>query len=620
MSGDRWWEAPAEERHGIVQQTTDYLWEQDAPRRSRYQRLLSLYASRPISGLGAEDYDRRDERQEAIRLNIARNMVDAITAKIAKNRPAAMCITEGGDFGMQQSAKRIEKFVRGNFYLNKFHERLPVWFRDAAIFNCGVAKVCGEGERGKPGRITIERVYPWELLVDPVDAFYGAPRSIFQRLAIPRAVLLRAYPKLASAIRSARPADGSMPGRDRLADQVAVNEGYHLPSGPGADDGLHVIAIDGAELYSEQWTSESSPYALLPWSDAVIGLWGESLIEEIEGVQREINELAYKTQRSMYHYSVPWLVQRDAGRDPSIRFDNDLRGVVVTVAPGEEAPQVVTHNTVAPEIFAHLDRLFARAYDLAGISQMYAQARLPAGLESGKAQLVYDDIQSERFVLRGRSLEAFVLDVAHLVIAEAGRLSERGVEIEVTSTDRRRRRSMLSRVSWSEIDLEASGYELKIVAASSLPQSLPGKIQSVDALVQAGMLSQQEGMALLDFPDLESSLNRELAPYEIVLDMLEAMIDDGEYVSPEPFMDLDLALRIVNHAYLRAKIERVPEERLDLLRRWQSVAEAMRRPMQMPTQPEPQPSTGMPPTGGGVPAAATPTPTNPAPPAPAQAA
>jgi hypothetical protein len=38
-----------------------------------------------------------------------------------------------------------------------------------------------------------------------------------------------------------------------------------------------------------------------------------------------------------------------------------------------------------PEVYNHLDRLYQRAYEISGISELSATGKKPAGLESGAA-------------------------------------------------------------------------------------------------------------------------------------------------------------------------------------------------------------------------------------------
>jgi hypothetical protein len=57
--------------------------------------------------------------------------------------------------------------------------------------------------------------------------------------------------------------------------------------------------------------------------------------------------------------------------------------------------------------------------------------------------------------------------------------------------------------------------------------------------------------------------------------VIENIIDKGRYSSPEPFSNLPLALKKMNQAYLRAKLDNVPEDRLELMRRYISDAQSL---------------------------------------------
>src|SRR5690606_11993481 len=129
------------------------------------------------------------EPEQDPRLNVARNMTDAVQAKIAKNKPKPTFLTEGADFSLQQKARRLDQFTWGLFYKNDVHALMRRMFRDGEVFGTGVCKVYDETEGDAPkkgeedkriGHIRSERVFPWELHVDPTEAVYGNPRSMFQ--------------------------------------------------------------------------------------------------------------------------------------------------------------------------------------------------------------------------------------------------------------------------------------------------------------------------------------------------------------------------------------------------------------------------------------------------------
>jgi hypothetical protein len=113
------------------------------------------------------------------------------------------------------------------------------------------------------------------------------------------------------------------------------------------------------------------------------------------------------------------------------------------------------------------------------------------------------------------------------------------------------------------------GDEKTIVRAyptNFLPSTPSGKLQNVVELVKGGFYTQEEARELLDFPDLQKINNIKSAQREDILKVIEKMIDTEKYISPEPYMNLDLAKDLAQSYYLRCKCDDAPEEVLDLLR------------------------------------------------------
>jgi len=575
-----WFKESGDELANAIWGTAEWLDETDTSRNARFLRHARLYANTALSALKHSAIDSTDSAPaEDPRLNVSRNMVDAVTAKIAKNRPKPTVLTEGGDFTLQQQARRLDQFVWGLFYKNQVHAKSRTRFRDAGVFGTGILKVFSEvhGPEGKRvGNIRVERVMPWELHVDPLDGFHGSPRSIFRTKLIDRQQLRAMFddpddPKRAKKLAMIDRAQKSrlsadQPAPDAFADQILVIEAHHLRSGPDAKDAKHAIIIkEGTLLEDDEWHGRRFPYSFFRWAHPLAGFWGDSLVGEVEGLQRELNELMFKIQQAMWHQATPKILVPTGGEITEAQIDNDVRGCIVNYSGGEK-PEWITHSTVHPEVFAHLDRIYARSFEIAGISQLSAQSQKPAGLDSGRSLLVFNDIESERFAPRGQDFEASFIELAILMIDEARNLHDQGIDVEVVAEDRRRRQSVLKRIKWSEVDLEEDAFVMKIFPASSLPQSPAGRIAAVEALVSAQLIPPEDALALLDFPDLQSVMSRNLAPYLIVLDQIEMILDEGEYIAPEPFQDLSLTRRIVQLAYLRAKMDKVPDEKLQMLR------------------------------------------------------
>jgi hypothetical protein len=128
-------------------------------------------------------------------------------------------------------------------------------------------------------------------------------------------------------------------------------------------------------------------------------------------------------------------------------------------------------------------------------------------------------------------------------------------------------------------------------------------------MIQAGMITLQEGRRLLDYPDLEQIEKLANAAEERIFQVLDAMVDEGKYTPPDPFMDLTLAetltVQYIN-LYTSAKLE---ESKQQLLRDFFSQIQALKQAA-MPPAPPPQ-AAGASPQGPTPQANPQPLPTSP---------
>ena len=125
-------------------------------------------------------------------------------------------------------------------------------------------------------------------------------------------------------------------------------------------------------------------------------------------------------------------------------------------------------------------------------------------------------------------------------------------------------------------------------------------------MTQNGLFTKEEAHQLLDFPDLEQANKLKTAHIEIIDMMIEKMVDKGEYISPEPYMNLEYGIIRVQQAYNLSMIENVPEDRLELLRRWISQASSLIEASQPPAPPAMAAPPMAPPMPPGAPAPGAP--------------
>ncbi len=287
----RWWELDGQEAADAISSTLNRMRDNQTLRHTQWVISSRLYGNLAPTSLAGVSFSKLASTQPALRdrvsYNVIQSVVDTVTSKIGKARPKPIFLTSGGDYKQQRRAKGLNNFVDGLFYECGTHRLGLSVFRDAAVWGDGFIHVF---ERN--GRVQHERVLPSELFVDDVEATYGTPRQLHRVKLVDRRVLAEAFPKHSGVIMSANAAKTEDTSRGVVADVLLVRESWHLPSGPDAGDGRHVISIDGVLLTDvDEWKHDFFPFARIQWTPRLFGYWGQGLAEQLMNIQLEINKL-----------------------------------------------------------------------------------------------------------------------------------------------------------------------------------------------------------------------------------------------------------------------------------------------------------------------------------------
>lgn len=541
---------------------------------------------------------------ETVGLNVIESCVSTAQAEICQNKPKATFTTDGGDWDIKQKAEKLDKFCEGQFYAVDLYKIAPDVFGDACIFGTGILKIYEDESKNQ---ITVERVFPWELLVDQADGVYGSPMCLYQTKYVDRSILMRAYPDKAAQIKDVQ-SDPLGIGRDPFmydttADLVQVIEAWRLPTGPAANDnkqsegetaegqndpknGRHIVAVADVTLLDEPWEEPDFPFAFLRWLKRPFGFWGKGLTEQLAGVQKEINRLLIKIQRAFARLGITRVfIQRGSKVNPSHMRSND--GDIIEYTG--QRPETVAETPVSPQIFEHLWRLEQKAYEITGISQMTAQGQAPPpGVDSGRAIRTMLQNHSKRFVMVGQAYEEFFLTVGKKMIALARQISRRQ-----ESEDGRKGYQVRwateagsETIDFAEIDLDEDEYVMRPYPTSALPSNPAEKMQTVQEWFNTGMIDGTKAMMLMDFPDTKSFVDMDptIASQKAVMRKLTAISKEGKPWTPDSFVDRQSALPIAVAFLLNAEEDGVPEERLDLIRQ---CIEDLQAPPPQPGGPQP---------------------------------
>jgi hypothetical protein len=225
-----------------------------------------------------------------------------------------------------------------------------------------------------------------------------------------------------------------------------------------------------------------------------------------------------------------------------------------------KAPIPVVGQAMHPEVYQHIDRIIRWAYEVAGISQLSAQSKKPAGLDSEPALRTFHDFESERFQLVNEMHEQFVLQLARLIVQTAREIpnyTARGIN-----------KQFFQSFSWKDIDLKDSEFVLKIHPTSMLPTTPSARIQKVMEMFERGMVTPVEAMELLEFPDTDSIVAKKTVQLTLVKQQLGKIEETGKLIVPEPFQDLQLCLSEATAYYGMLKVRNAPESVLSVVRKF----------------------------------------------------
>lgn len=585
----RWW--ALEEGRKLDQTLTrvvTLLRDQQRWKRDAYLHFARLYAGPQVSGLGLLKGATTTApfKVNTLAFNIVASMCNTVQAKIAKNRPLPKFLTNGGDWSQQRKAKMLSKFIEGEFDRCDVWQTMPQIVLDACVFGQGVVKVFRDDDR-----LYCEREFPWRLYTDEVEGQYGhrSVRSLYQRKPVDRLVLAEMFPKHRDYIldEAKNDPEEDEPGLEATADQLVVTEAWHLRSGKDAKDGRRAICIHNKTLLEEDYERDYFPFVWLRRNDPLMGTHAVGFAEALAGLQYELNFTAKRIQEGHYRMGGShWAVEK--GSQVQVK---DLNNGIATILFYTRTPPIAQSvQPVHPDQYQYLEMLMRKGYEMEGVSQLSAQAKKPAGLDSGAAIREYNDIESEGFVVFAKQHETAHVEIAKQMADLLRELVDVKPDYAVNVRGKRFRR----KVVYKDANLEPDAYTVECFPTSLLPHTPAGRLAQVEALVKGGLITDpKEARRLLAFPDLEASNDLANAGHELIEEIMDRMLDDGVYEYPEPYFDLVDALSTCLATYARAKLDGAPEETLELLRNFMADCKSEMDKMKPPEPPPMPPPPGM---------------------------
>lgn len=584
----QWWlEKNKNKAAAALLNSAAYLKETQSYKLRQTSVFARLYGNQSLFNFAGNNTTRMDQTQglplERPTFNLVQSATDTLVSRISQSRPQPVFLTDNGDYKQRNLAKKLNNFILGEFYRTKAYDLATNILRDALVTGTGVIHTFETADN----KVGMERVLLTELFIDPNEGIYGEPRQIYRVKLVDRKVLMANFPEYKNKIELAENAypDNSTDSSKTVADLVMVVEGWHLKSGPNATDGRHMLSCSAGCLFDEEYTKEKFPFSFLHYSNRLLGFWSQGLAEQLMGTQMELNSILYTISRAIKLVGVPRVFQRAGSKINSAAHNNEI-GVIVTYQGEKPSYEVAPCN--APELYAERDKLIQYGYQQCGVSALQASSQKPQGLDSGEAIRTYDDISTDRFASLSRRYDNLFIDLAYQAIDLAVEIAKRDGEYSTVYPNKN---------GTKEIDLPKAAliYESFVIQCftqSSLPKDPAGRKATITEMVQAGMITIQEGRRLLDYPDLDQINTLANAAEERIFFCLDEIIESGKFNPPDPFMDLDLATQFTTqyiNLYFPAKLEESKKQMLvDFFNQIQTIKQAAMPPA-MPPQGQPAP-------------------------------
>jgi hypothetical protein len=525
--------------------------------------------------------------------NVVRPIIDALVAKIGAETPKPKFMVKGGDFKAERKGQQLDTFSAGQFYKHQIYTINQRIFVDACLHGSGFMHIYPDVDIDD---ILVEHAWAGQIWVDEEEAKWGYPRNIYRIIEVDKEWLCGKYPKAKDEIMESKVVTQQSGTWERKTtyNPVSLIVSYHLADTQHTNDGRYVLSV------------ENATFCQFKLYDDGVGFYGSSLVDILAAKQNDITYFAQQIQAHATRMSATLLVDGNATLSlEEIANNKDLKAIKVRGAPiGQLGQWLVTSSQPMDSWTQYKEQLRSSCYNDVGLSEDFSQGSKPQGVNSGEAQRTLRDIQTMRFKHIDKRWEQYNMDIAGRLVDCARFISKHGEKSYKILSECENK---LLEISWKDIDLDKDSYIIKAMPMSLLPDTPSGAIQSIQDISQVAPDLQPYLPMLLQYPDLQSTIQRNFAPQIIARKVVDSIIVDDAVVEPDPDWDLDVVLKEATLGYQDACVRGADERILinlrtfmDNIRYMQELKVKKMAQMQNTMQPAPQPHPVVPQQGQGA--------------------
>ena len=477
--------------------------------RGKYNRNLRLYEyTRNINIDDIKDgstvgyyYRGYEETSSDVQQNIIKSCIDTLVSKIAAQKVRPFFNTVHGSFRDFQICKQAQQYFDLLYDMQNVGQTVDMAFRDCCIFSKGVI-YCDETEK------KIKRAMPFNIYTRPAEETYGKlTRVYYKQKAFPVTLLPENIKKKIKT-------DLQYVDVGLYYDIVNHVKAFYIPQ-----------ANTEENLFVEDYARDTLPFVFIHYSSPVVGSDATSIVDLLYGIQIEIDTILQKiTEASRLNPAMTFFLPE--GSQIKAGQLNNRVGNIVTYRPTPNmTASPVTTSTPAfidDQYIQLLDNLKTTAYELTGISKLSAQSAKPVGIDSGLGLRTITNIESERFQTQFNQVIRMYVEIARTCI------SVFDPNEDILPQDQKR-----VNIKWSDIVGEYEKMSIQYSGADALSKDPATKLQQLQVMAQAGIISQTRIAQLMEIPDLESGYSMANNSINAVMTVIDDCIMKDNYSVPD---------------------------------------------------------------------------------------
>jgi hypothetical protein len=410
-------------------------------------------------------------------INLIKSCVDSVASRISQANVRPFFNPINGTYDTTEACKTAQHFFDIWLDENHAYPKSVMCFRDAAVYDIGVMYV-------NPLTKGLARVAPWEYFIDPAEYYHGA---------VSRVMHLSKNVPIAKVMSFTDSKD-----IQKLFDQNPHQQGeyatyYDLYKGEVWQFYDHYQLKEPEKLDFEQYGGlYRRPFVEMYYTKPMKGFYSVSLADDIYPIQRQVDELVRRLDNATRKAVLNMILVPNGSGLKASSLENGV--TAYNYNPGADGGKVdvITPPAINGQFVDLLNLYMDKAYQIAGISQLSAQSRKPAGLNSGKALQTMEDIESDRFNTQLQQFTHFLVDVARVAI-DCFPGKDRILPNDIGR----------GKLTWGDLRKQRDLFSLQFSAASSLSKDPGEKRGEIQFLIDAGLIDKSTVAKFYQMPDLE---------------------------------------------------------------------------------------------------------------------